>query len=190
MRQHLTDGESLAEALQQLQAIGLHFPFPVNVERDSWSPEQAAQVEHVLSGDVLRRVQVGSVELTEWIRRRLQGETSSGMFSGFSPRGSSWTGGAQKDFWFAVNAELIIYGATEPDAKVTVDGKPIALRSDGTFSFHWTFPDGKYRLPVVAASGKTGETRAVELQFERKTQTDGDVGKVSQPANIKPPATK
>ena len=190
VRQHLTDGESLAEALQQLQAIGLNFPFPVNVERDSWSPEQATQVEHVLSGDVLRRVQVGSVELTEWIRRRLQGETSSGMFSGFSPSGSSWTGAAQKGFWFAVNAELIIYGATEPDAKVTVDGKPIALRNDGTFSFHWTFPDGKYRLPVVAASGKTGETRAVELQFERKTQTDGDVGKVSQPANIKPPATK
>ena len=85
---------------------------------------------------------------------------------------------------------MIIYGATEPDAKVTVDGKPIALRTDGTFSFHWTFPDGKYRLPVVAASGKNGETRSVELQFERKTETHDNIGKVSQPAHLQPPVTQ
>ena len=195
VRQHFADGELLADGLQRLQANGFQFPFHVDVELGPWTTEQAAQVEQILSGDVLRRVQVGSVELTEWLRRRLQGETSSGMFSGFSPGGSSspsgasWSGQPQHGFWFAVNAELIIYGATEPTAQVTVDGKPIALRSDGTFSFHWTFPDGKYRLPVVAASGKTGETRAVELQFERKTVTN-DVGQVGQPAHIKPPATK
>jgi len=28
-------------------------------------------------------------------------------------------------FWFNVNAELIIYGATEPTAKVTLDGREI-----------------------------------------------------------------
>ena len=190
VRHYLNDGEQLAEGLQRLQATGFQFPFRVDVELGPWSKEQAAQVEHILSGDVLRRVQVGSVELTEWLRRRLQGETSSGMFSGFSPSGSSWAGAPQKGFWFAVNAELIIYGATEPDAKVTVDGKSIALRTDGTFSFHWTFPDGKYRLPVVAASGKNGETRSVELQFERKTETHDDVGKVNQPAHLQPPVTK
>ena len=190
VRQHLSGGEPLAEALQQLQAMGLPFPFPVDVETKSWSPAQAVQVERILSGDVLQRVQVGSVELAEWLRRRLQGETSSGMFSGFSPSGSSWSGQPQKGFWFAINAELIIYGATEPDAKVTVDGQPIALRSDGTFSFHHTFPDGQYKLPVVAVSGKNGEQRAVELQFERKTQTHGEVGQVGQPALLKPPVAR
>ena len=190
VRQYHKDGGQLAEEIQQLQATGFKFPFHVDVELGPWSPEQAAKVEHILSGDVLRRVQVGSVELTEWLRRRLDGETSSGMFSGFSPDGSSWSGVPQKGFWFAVNAELIIYGATEPDAKVTVDGKPVELRSDGTFSFHWTFPDGKYRLPVVAASGKTGEQRAVELRFERQTQTGDAVGQVGQPANLKSPGGK
>ena len=190
VRQYHKDGGQLAEEIQQLQATGFKFPFHVDVELGPWSPEQAAKVEHILSGDVLRRVQVGSVELTEWLRRRLDGETSSGMFSGFSPDGSSWSGVPQKGFWFAVNAELIIYGATEPDAKVTVDGKPVELRSDGTFSFHWTFPDGKYRLPVVAASGKTGEQRAVELRFERQTQTVDAVGQVGQPANLKSPGGK
>ena len=187
VRQHLTGGEPLAEALHQLQVMGLPFPFPVDVERSRpWSPEQAAQVERVLSGDVLRRVQVGSVELTEWLRRRLQSDTSSGLSSGFSPSGASWSGHPKKGFWFAVNAELIIYGATEPDATVTVDGQPIQLRSDGTFSFHHTFPDGHYRLPIIAVSGKNGDQRGVELQFERKTQTHGEVGKVGQPPHLKP----
>jgi len=193
VRQHLTDGIPLAEALQQLQATGVQLPFRVDVELGPWSPAQAAQVEHVLRGDILRRVQVGSVELTEWLRRRLQGDTSSGLSSGFSPGGSSgasWSGQPQQGFWFAVNAEVIIYGATEPDARVTVDGQPVKLRSDGTFSFHHTFPDGKYRLPVVAVSGKGDDQRAVELQFERKTQVHGDVGQVGQPAHLKPPATR
>ncbi len=189
VRQHLKYDERLADGLHRLQASGFQFPFHVDVALDQWSPAQATQVEQILSGDV-RRVQVGSVELTEWLRRRLEGETSSGMFSDFSPGGSSWSGQPQKSFWFAVNAELIIYGATEPDAKVTVDGDPVALRADGTFSFHHTFPDGQYKLPIVAVSGTGGDQRSVELQFERQTQSPSDVGLVGQPAHLKPPATK
>ena len=40
-----------------------------------------------------------------------------------------------RKFWFKVNAELIVCGATEPDAGVTVADRQIKLRPDGTFSF-------------------------------------------------------
>ncbi len=188
IRGHIHDGERLAEALHRLQREGFKFPFKVGVELGPWTAEQAAELERLLGGDILRRTQIGSMEITEWLRRRLQEETSSGMFSGFSPGGASWSGQPQHGFWFAVNAELIIYGATESDAKVTVDGKPVKVRSDGTFSFHFTFPDGQFRLPVVAVSAKGDDQRAVALQFERKTQTRGDVGKVKQPGHLKAPA--
>ena len=188
IRHHITDGERLAEALHRLQREGFKFPFKVGVELGPWTAQQAAELERLLGGDILLRTQVGSMEMTEWLRRRLQEETSSGMFSGFSPAGASWSGQPQKGFWFAVNAELIIYGATEPDATVTVDGKPVKLRSDGTFSFHFSFPDGEYRLPVVAVSGKGDDQRAVQLQFQRKTTTKGAVGKVKQPGHLKSPA--
>jgi len=188
IRQHVTGGEQLAEALHRLQKTGYQFPFHVDVELGPWTAEQTAQLQHIITGDIARKTQVGSMEMTEWLRRRLQEETSSGMFSGFSPAGASWSGQPQKGFWFAVNAELIIYGATEPDAKVTIDGKPIQLRSDGTFSFHYALPDGQFRLPVVAVSGKHGEKRTAELQFERKTKTSGDVAKVPSPTHLKAPA--
>jgi len=187
VRTHLRDGEQLAEALHRLQKSGFEFPFRVGIDFGPWSSEQTAALERALGGDILRRTQVGSVEITEWLRRRLQEELSSGLFSAFSPGGASWSGAPQKGFWFAVNAELIIYGATEPGAKVTVDGQPITLRSDGTFSFHWAFPDGKYRLPVVAVSPGGDDQRAVELEFSRITTKHGEIGKVAQSPQLKQP---
>ena len=100
-------------------------------------------------------------------------------------------GGARADktkgFWFNVNAELIIYGATEPDAKVTLGGHEIKLRSDGTFSFRFSLPDGKYDLPAVAISADGTDGRAAELRFVRETQYLGDVGATPQDPSLKPP---
>jgi hypothetical protein len=100
-------------------------------------------------------------------------------------------GGAEaekpRDFWFNVNAELIIYGATEPDAKVTLGGQEIKLRSDGTFSFRFALPDGKYDLPAVAVSADGTDGRAAELKFSRETQFLGDVGATPQDPSLQPP---
>jgi len=46
-----------------------------------------------------------------------------------------------------VNAELIIYGATEPDAQVTIGGRANQAAPDGSFSFRFSLPDGDYELP-------------------------------------------
>jgi uncharacterized protein len=93
----------------------------------------------------------------------------------------------QKGFWFNVNAELIIYGATEPDATVTIGGRTIRLRSDGSFSYRFALPDGKYDLPAVAVSSDKTDGRAAELSFRRDTQYRGDVGKHPQDPQLKPP---
>jgi hypothetical protein len=84
---------------------------------------------------------------------------------------SSFFGGAeQKDFWFNVNAELIVYGATDPNATVTFAGKKIPLRADGSFRFHFALPDGQYELPVTAVSADGTDGRAAELKFSRRTE--------------------
>ena len=73
------------------------------------------------------------------------GISSFGVSSFSSPMGGVEK---RKGFWFNVNAELIIYGATEPDAKVTLAGHEIKLRPDGSFSYRFSLPDGKYDLPL------------------------------------------
>ena len=72
-------------------------------------------------------------------------------------------------FWLVVDTELIVYGATEPDAQVTIQGKPITLRRDGTFTLRFALPDGKQTIDVLAVSAKTKERRMVTPIVSRKT---------------------
>jgi len=93
---------------------------------------------------------------------------------------SSWRS-APRGFFMHVNAEVIFYGGTHPDAKVTIDGKPIGLRPDGTFRYHFVLPDGEFEIPIVATSPDGLETRRAVLKFERATSRKGDVGSTAQP---------
>jgi len=168
-----------------------------------WTPEQEKALARVINIDQTRRIWMGSLEITELIRRRLSHDVTSPVTpfgapgagvaavpSGISSITSPFGGGGgerPKSFWFNVNAELIIYGATEPDAKVSLGGHQIRLRSDGTFSFRFALPDGKYDLPAVAISADGTDGRAAELKFGRSTEYRGDVGATPQDPSLKPP---
>lgn len=93
-----------------------------------------------------------------------------------SPIGSRFGVGADRalnrrnDFEFDVDAEMIIYGTTRPNAHVTLAGTPIKLRSDGSFSARLSMPDRRQVLPIVAASPDGIERRTVVLAVERNTK--------------------
>jgi len=70
---------------------------------------------------------------------------------------------------------LIVYGATEPNANVTIGGQSVELRPDGSFSIRVALPEGSFELPVTAHSIH-GEFRQAEFQFSRRTEYKGEVG--------------
>lgn len=74
-----------------------------------------------------------------------------------------------RKFWLIADAELIVYGATEPDATVTIGGKPIKLNSDGTFRFQMSFQDGLIDYPIMAVAADGEQTRSIHMKFERET---------------------
>jgi uncharacterized protein len=74
-----------------------------------------------------------------------------------------------RNFWLIADAELIVYGATEPDATVYVDGERVALSSDGTFRFQMSFQDGQLKFPIVAIAADGEQQRSVRMDFERQT---------------------
>jgi hypothetical protein len=191
VRDHLP----LAQAIEELRRHG-HPDLPRFTTTSApgpmrtWTPQQEQALAKIVSIDEVRRVWMGSLEITELIRRRLAHEISSlGVSSlGISSLSSPFGGMEQsKGFWFNVNAELIIYGATEPDAKVTLGGHEIKLRSDGSFSYRFALPDGKYDLPAVAVSADGTDARAANLKFSRETEYLGDVGAHPQDPSLKPP---
>ena len=97
------------------------------------------------------------------------GLTMSGLtMSGIGSGGSELPGRSRK-FWLVADAELIVYGATEPDATLTIGDKVVPLNPDGTFRFHVAFPDGQIDYPIRAVAADDEQTRAVRLRFERET---------------------
>ncbi len=74
-----------------------------------------------------------------------------------------------RSFWLVADAELIVYGATEPDATVTIAGRPIKLNSDGTFRFQMSFQDGVIDYPIMAVAADGEQTRSIHMKFERQT---------------------
>ena len=75
-----------------------------------------------------------------------------------------------RDFHFEIDAELIVYGTTEPNAKVTLQGEPVQLRPDGTFTVRFSLPDSRQIIPAVAASPDGVEERTIVLAVERNTK--------------------
>ncbi len=75
-----------------------------------------------------------------------------------------------RKFWFQLDAELIVYGATEPNAKVTVINETVALRPDGTFTLRYSLPDSRQIIPAVARSADGAEERTIVLAVERNTK--------------------
>jgi hypothetical protein len=59
---------------------------------------------------------------------------------------------------------------------VTIGGRKIRLRPDGSFSYRFALPDGQYEMPIVAVSADQTDGRAAELKFSRSTEFRGDVG--------------
>jgi hypothetical protein len=179
----------LAQAVEELRRHGHpELPRAKGTPVSAWTPQQEQALAKVVNIDEVRRVWMGSLEITELIRRRLAHEISSLGVSSLSSLSSPFGGAGQpKGFWFNVNAELIIYGATEPAAKVTLGGHEIKLRSDGSFSYRFALPDGKYDLPAVAVSADGADARAANLKFSRETEYLGDVGAQPQDPALKPP---
>ncbi len=94
-------------------------------------------------------------------------------FSGIGMSGVGFFGSMPpiraRKFWLVADAELIIYGATEPDASVTIAGRPVKLNPDGTFRFQMSFQDGVLDFPILAVAADGVQTRAVHMRFTRET---------------------
>ncbi|MCM1981310.1 DUF4912 domain-containing protein [Lyngbya confervoides] len=90
--------------------------------------------------------------------------TASGL--GFS---ASVPHSRPRKFWLIADAELIVYGATEPDATVTIGDRKIDLSPDGTFRFQMSFQDGNIDYPIKAVAADGEQNREIHMTFTRQT---------------------
>ena len=78
----------------------------------------------------------------------------------------------QRSFWLVADAELIVYGATDPTATLMIGDEVVPLAPDGSFRIQVPFRDGQQLYPIEAISADGEQRRSIVLQFERTTPED------------------
>jgi len=105
----------------------------------------------------------------------LRGLNDSGIGLWASGRNESGLGGVaprQRSFWLVADAELIVYGATDPAAKLTIGDEEVPLSADGTFRVQVPFRDGQQLYPIQAVAADGEQKRNITLSFKRSTPED------------------
>jgi hypothetical protein len=210
VKDQMAEGESLLQAVARITNDGV-IAFRAG-QAPTWSDEQRRILAALVGGAMIDQMGLGSAQIDELLRKsimeRLHSENASGfaavwqralyapfaessLFSGVTSWsvGASWSAQPfsvlqERGFFMHVNAEIIFYGGTHPDAAVTIDGKPIQLNPDGTFRYHFRLPDGDWRIPIVAESPDKVEQRSATLSFQRGTSRTGEVDDTPQPSEL------
>ena len=133
---------------------------------EEWTtlPETAEKIYNLSGGRSDGRSSADVVE-------RQRAEEQEAWFSGMLGSMGSGAMGARRHrgFWFQINTELVLYGATQPDAQLTVQGRPIRLRPDGTFTLRFQLPDGVQDIPCIARSADGSSERTITPVVSRQT---------------------
>ena len=124
-----------------------------------------------------RRVARGSEAFHERddLLGRAAGDQASGVGPWASGRNESGIGGVAprlRSFWLVADAELIVYGATDPAARLSIGGEEVPLSPDGTFRIQVPFRDGQQLYPIEAVAADGEQKRNITLEFRRSTPED------------------
>src|SRR5581483_7698155 len=135
---------------------------------ENWADLDAAKADRIYAMSGGFDPTASSLELKQLFEERLRRPMGSPAVTSFGSGALQF--GKQRQFWFRLDAELIVYGATEPNAKVTLQGEPVKLRPDGTFTMRFSLPDSRQIIPAVAMSADGIEERTIVLAVERNTK--------------------
>ena len=171
------------QILDQFVPFSLETPVSNNLD----NPSQQENTENTDSGlhellyqaatTTYRNTRIGSEEFQQRSQDNLASkginESGSGLWA--SGRNESGIGGIkpkERSFWLVADAELIVYGSTDPSAKLTIGGEAVPLDGDGTFRLQVPFRDGLQNYLIEAQDVTGQQTRNVKMQFERVTPVD------------------
>ncbi|HEY3967851.1 MAG TPA: DUF4912 domain-containing protein [Planctomycetaceae bacterium] len=119
---------------------------------------------HAANGDAAEAVEAGDNKASGRLGRPLG-------FSTLSHFGPAATEEREKgEFSFKLDTELVVHGSTRPGSMLTVQGDPVDLRDDGSFTIRVNQPEGRQVVAFTAMSPRGSERRMIVLGIERNTK--------------------
>ena len=175
---HVPSSQPSEQILDKFVPFNLEYPPETNSAiLDSQEKDSSGLHERLYHAatSYSRRTRVGSEEFMEnslnTDTRDIQNDSGSGVWS--SGINDSGTGlNRNRNFWLVADAELIVYGATDPSAKLTIGGEQVPLASDGTFRLQVPFRDGSQNYEIKAIDATREQERSITMNFDRETPVD------------------
>ena len=120
----------------------------------------------------------GSAEIAKSLAQRW--EMLKSVFSRVSSFGISSISSQQvlkeekkeRGFWLVADCELVVYGATDPKATLSVGDRRINLNPDGTFALRYALGEGRTTVPIKAVSEDGSMSRGITFSITRETKKD------------------
>ena len=171
------------------QILDKFVPFTLDSSMQSTSEEEVSSFDSESNGlherlyhaatTYPRRTRVGSEEFMENVSSKTQqsnlNDSGTGIWaSGLNDSGS---GIQNRSFWLVADAELIVYGATDPEASLMIGDEKVPLASDGTFRLQVPFRDGNQNYAIQAIDSSGSQERKITMNFERTTPLDDTTSK-------------
>lgn len=154
--------------LARSNAVTMPLPGGKDAADDHWADiAKDAEKIYAMSGGYNEDTQSGDLE--EVFEERLKRSMDPDVLSQFGS-GAEGSLKRHKQFHFEVNAELIVFGSTHPDAHLHVGEEPVKVRSDGSFSIRLPLPDRRQVLPATAKSRDGVDEQTVVIAVERNTK--------------------
>ncbi len=149
----------------------------VTTPRDSISPvvDEEWMVVDEMFDQLYQNAGAGSIgrsseAITKYMLKRVRADVTSGGLASMGSEGGRPQPPQSEDFWLVAHTELIVYGATEPTAKLTIQGQSVMLNNDGTFSVRFALPDGQQIIPIKAVNESDTQERSITPVVEKRTE--------------------
>jgi len=166
------DGQFISVARSNVLGLPRQGVSPITDEQ--WAILQQ-EFDRLLRLSGVDKIGRSSFDLTKLMRERWEEIVSLSMPSSFGGASSGARPVAveevkPKGFWLKADTELIVYGATEPDARLTVQNQPVTLRPDGSFTLRFYLPDGQQEYLIEAVSKDGDMKRRITFIVGRETK--------------------
>ncbi len=77
----------------------------------------------------------------------------------------------KNDYWLTMDADLVIYGATQPGSRLVLAKVPIELDDNGHFRARFAFPDGSHAFTLEATSPDESQRKKISIKVTRRTDS-------------------
>ena len=174
---HVPNSQPSEQILDKFVPFNLESPAETNLaitNSDDTEINGLHERLYQVATDYTKRSRAGSEEFMEnnskYTPNPSQNDSGAGLWA--SGLNESGVGISNRSFWLVADAELIVYGATDPSANLTIGDEKVPLASDGTFRLQVPFRDGLQNYEIKATDSLGEQNRSITMRFNRDTPLD------------------